>query len=178
MGIPRQHIPVKLITGIITNRIDLLQDVRGYLEKKFGEVEFESQIFDFCLTDYYEEELGKSLKRKFFSFKNLVIPDKSYKIKLYTNKLEIYFSDGKNRTVNIDPGYITLSKLVLFTTKDRSHRIYIDRGIYGDLELQYVRNGFRPYPWTYPDYKTNDYINFFNLVRKKLLEQLRKLNVI
>lgn len=77
------------------------------------------------------------------------------------------------RTINIDPGYVSLTKLVLFTTKNRSHRIYIDEGIYADLELQFSNKSFRALPWTYPDYKTDAYIEFFNSVRSAYLGQVK-----
>ena len=67
--------------------------------------------------------------------------------------------------VNIDPGYVTLSKLVLATTKDYSHRIYIGKGIYGEVTLQYTKGTFTPFPHTYPDYQTRIAIEFFNQVR-------------
>jgi len=34
--------------------------------------------------------------------------------------------------VNIDPGYISLGKLVLASTKDHAHRLYLGEGVYGE----------------------------------------------
>ena len=76
------------------------------------------------------------------------------------------------RVVNLDPGYIGLSKLVLATTKDHAHRIYIQRGIYAEVTLRYIKGAWSPWPWTYPDYAAETYHPFFMRVRERLVEQL------
>ena len=169
------HIPVKLIVGFISSKPSQFALARRILEKKFGEVDKETPVLDFSHTSYYEEEFGKGLGRKFLSFKNLIPLKRNYAIKLYTNKIERKLSkNNANRTINIDPGYISLAKLVLFTTKNRSHRIYVDKGIYGDLELLFIKKSFQPLEWTYPDYRTGEYIDFFNSVRATYLNQIKK----
>ena len=67
--------------------------------------------------------------------------------------------------MNIDPGYLTLSKVVLLTTKDYTHRIYLAGGIYAEVTLRYKSGTFNPWDWTYPDYKTPEYVNIFNHIR-------------
>ncbi len=196
MGEPFLHIPVKLITGLLSPKLSGFTDARTYLEKKFGQIDNESRVFNFSCTSYYEKEFGGDLKRKFFSFKKLARLNGNYRVKLYTNSVEKKLAKKKSatidsvdlnrisggqygralpgRTVNIDPGYVSLSKMVLFTTKNRSHRIYIDGGIYADLEFQFVKKSFRALPWTYPDYRTREYIDFFNSVRKIYLGQVER----
>ena len=78
---------------------------------------------------------------------------------------------GLSRKVNIDPGYITLSKLVLASTKDFSHRIYIGKGIYAETTLRYVNGTFGAIDTTYPDYQTQLAIEFFNSCREYLKEK-------
>jgi len=172
MGKPVRHVPVKLIAGLISRKkceIDLATKI---LKKAFGTIDVETCLLDFSSTRYYEKEMGSDLKRKFLSFKRLIKPERSYRIKLITNGLEKKLSRDKRRTVNMDPGYISLTKLVLFTTKNRSHRIYLGRGIYADMELFFEKKCFRPFPWAYPDYKRAEYIDFFNSVRKIYSSQL------
>ncbi|MEK6733229.1 MAG: DUF4416 family protein, partial [Candidatus Omnitrophota bacterium] len=72
------------------------------------------------------------------------------------------------RRINIDPGYISDSKLVLATTKDYFHRIYLTSGIYAEVTLRWRRGGFEPFEWTYPDYQSKEYIDIFNTIRKRL----------
>ena len=80
---------------------------------------------------------------------------------------------GGKRRVNIDPGYISQSKLVLATTKDHSHRIYLGQGIFAEVTLRYYKGTFRAWEWTYPDYASPPYIAIFNHIRKLYKEQLK-----
>ncbi len=164
---------VRLIIGMISNKIELFAKVEYLLSKKFGNVDDISKVINFVHTDYYNEEMGQNLKRRFLSFKKLMLPDKISYIKLFTNKIEKKLSDNSgNRKINIDPGYISASKLILASTKNYYHRIYVGRGIYAEVTLYYEDNSFRYFGWTYPDYRTKEYINFFNEVRKKYMKQL------
>lgn len=173
MGKIRPVKPVKLITGIIFNQIELLDKIKNVLEKRFGKIDLESELFPFDKTNYYEEEMGKNLKRKFLSFEELIKPDTIAEIKLYTNKLEKRFSIGDKRQINLDPGYITDSKLVLATTKNYYHRIYLKKGIYAEVTLYYKDKSFCYFDTTYPDYRTPEYIEFFNRVRGIYLRQIQ-----
>lgn len=175
MGKPSESLPVKLIVGLISSGGPETTDAKKILEHKFGPVEAEFGPIDFSATSYYDKEFGANLKRKFLSFKRLISLRKNYTIKQFTNSLEKKLSKNSMRTVNIDPGYVSLAKLILFTTKNRSHRIYIDKGIYGDLELQFSGNSFLTLPWTYPDYASHEYINFFNTVRNNYLKEIQHL---
>ncbi|MBA7675265.1 hypothetical protein ES703_83495 [subsurface metagenome] len=170
---PREHKPVKLVVGVFTNRLELFQEALRVLEKRFGPVDYESPLLPFDKTDYYEEEFGKDLKRKFYSFKKLIEAEDLPKIKIFTNSLEKKFSKEENRLINLDPGYLAPAKLVLTTTKDYQHRIYYGKGIYGEVTLRYKRGSFIPWEWTYPEYRTKEYIKIFNHIRKIYMEQLR-----
>jgi hypothetical protein len=81
-------------------------------------------------------------------------------------KIEKRFSIANKRQINIDPGYLSLDKVVLATHKDYSHRLYLGKGIYGEVTLFFKDKTFNPFPWTYPDYRTHEYINFFNDARE------------
>jgi hypothetical protein len=75
----------------------------------------------------------------------------------------------ESRPLNLDPGYLTEAKLVLASTKDRDHRVYLDRGIYAEVTLHYQRGrGWQPRPWTYPDYRSEPYLQFFTRCRQYL----------
>ena len=163
--IKRPH-KVKLITALLSNDIEALERVKKILQRIFGRIDFESALLDFSHTDYYKEELGDNLKRKFFSFERLRDPGTIYKVKIRTNRRENRFLRGGKRTVNIDPGYLDLSKLILFSTKDYSHRIYLNKGIFAENTLFYRDKSYNPWPWTYPDYKTAEYIDMFNSIRQ------------
>ena len=57
------------------------------------------------------------------------------------------------RRVNIDPGYITGHNLVLATTKERPHRVYIGQGIYAEVTMAFKKGRCEFFPWTYRDYR-------------------------
>lgn len=178
MGTASRHKPVKLITGFIFGQVSLLRQAERALTRKFGRVDFESPILPFsCYTDYYEKEFGKNLKRKFVSFEKLISAQDIAKIKALTNQIELQLARktkklSPRRRVNIDPGYLDLSKLILATTKDFTHRIYLEKGIFAEVTLFYRQGSYRGWEWTYPDYRTSEYIRIFNQIRQIYSRQI------
>ena len=173
MGQVKEPLPVKLISGIIAGDVNSFDIAHKALGKKFGAIDYKSPIYDFNLTDYYQKEMGPNLKRQFLSFYKLIDPVKLAKIKLIANRAEKRFSKEGKRLMTIDPGYVTASKLVLATTKNYSHRIYLKNGIYAEVTLRFKGGTFNPLDWTYPDYKTDGYLETFNRIRKIYLEQVK-----
>ncbi len=173
MGTAREPDPVKLIASLLTARPDLLAEVRAALCCAFGPTDFESALFDFEHTAYYEAEFGSPMRRQIVTFEHLVAPSDLPGIKRQTNELERSFVEGDCRRVNVDPGYLSLGKLVLATTKDHAHRLYLGQGVYGEVTLAYQRGRFRPWPWTYPDYGSEAYCLLFGKLRERYKAQLR-----
>ena len=172
MARPRSAKPVKLIVGLLAGDDDLLRRATQLLVREYGPTDLESEVWPFDQTDYYEPEMGPDLKRRFLSFARLIRPDTLPEIKRHTNEIEQRIADdcllpGASRPVNLDPGYVDLGKLVLATTKDRAHRIYLGAGIYGEVTLQYRAGAWQPWPWTYPDYHSPHYHAFFKHVRDR-----------
>jgi len=143
------------------------------LARDFGPVDLKSEFLPFDFTNYYQPQMGGPLKRYFISFKNPIDPGELAAIKLHTNEVEAEFAALEKwpveRPVNLDPGYITPSKLVLATAKGYSHRVYLSDGIYGEVTLMWRKGAFQDLPWTYPDYRTAAYKDFFTRVRERLL---------
>jgi len=174
--------PAKLIISMFTSDKYLFSLYKEELIKRFGEVDIESNVQPFDFTDYYEKEFGKNLIQKLFSFSTLIRQDELMEIKIITNSIENNFKNGniKNnithhkRKINIDPGYITLNKYILASTKNGPSRIYLNQGIYAEITLRFINKSFIPCEFTYPNYKTNKYINFLNSVRQKYKLQLRE----
>tara|TARA_B100000315_G_scaffold200276_1_gene192425 strand:- start:269 stop:808 length:540 start_codon:yes stop_codon:yes gene_type:complete len=171
-----KHVPVKLVIGLFSQDLSSIARARKMLERRFGHIESESPLMNFSCTKYYEKEFGSDLKKIFLSFRRLVPLEGHYSIKLHTNALEKKLSKKGKRTVNIDPGYVSLPNLILYTTKNRSHRVYLDRGVYAEVELTYENRTFRHLDWTYPDYRSTDYISFFNSVRAGYYRDIQKTN--
>lgn len=164
---------VKLFVGMITQDEILFKEAEEILKARFKEIDLASSIFPFDLTTYYNNEFGKGLKRKFISFKELILEDNIGEIKVFTNDIEGKFLKGGKRRINIDPGYLGVGKVVLASTKDSYHRVYLKDGIYAEVTLYFYKGGFCEFPWTYPDFKKGAYKDFFLNVRKIYLKQLK-----
>jgi len=169
--------PVKLIIGILAGDENCLSAAIEELKSEFGKADFTSDVWPFNLTNYYNKETGGHILRQFVSIEPLVDPGELAKIKHRTNKLEQELARKLNvnlpRPVNLDPGVIEPSKLVLATTKNYSHRIYIGEKMYAEVTLIFDKGCWQTLPYTYPDYRQKCYQDFFDKVRKRLLEQLK-----
>lgn len=170
MGKARKPKAVKLIIGMLAKSQKLFDIAEEFFIKEYGPVDYKSPAISFGYTDYYEKEMGSPLKRKFISFKKTVSPEKIAKIKLFANSIEKILSADKKRRINIDPGYVSDSKLVLATTKDYFHRIYLNYGIYAEVTLKWRKGGFEPFEWTYPDYRSKEYIDILNHIRNFFMQ--------
>ena len=167
----------KLIIGLLAGDADVLREASRRLTRAFGAIDLSSPCWPFEATDYYRDEIGDTIVRQFISFESLVAQDQLAEIKRLTNDFERRIRDDlalpeTRRPVNIDPGLITLSKLVLATTKDHAHRIYLGRGIHAEVTLRYSQRSWQPWPWTYPDYAAETYHPFFDQVRESLKARL------
>jgi hypothetical protein len=169
--------PVKLIIGILAADRQCLHAAVEAIDAKFGKVDLESDVWPFDQTSYYKEETGEHILRQFVSVERLIAPGKLAKIKHTTNRLEQKLAAKSAfplpRPVNLDPGIIEPSKLVLATTKNYSHRIYIGKKMYAEVTLLFDKGRWRPFDYTYPDYRQQCYFDFFDKVRKRLVEQLK-----
>jgi hypothetical protein len=173
MGKPKTPQPVKLIVSAFAPGDALLAEAREATIAEWGVTDWESDLLPFEHTAYYRREFGTGLVRRIWTFERLIDPGALAAIKGRTNELEQrWIVDGK-RTVNLDPGYVSMAKLVLATTKNHGHRIYLGQGIYAEVTLQYRDKAFRPWPWSYPDYATPEYCRLFEAVRRRYIEQLR-----
>jgi hypothetical protein len=165
--------PAKLIMAVMHTRSVDLAGLISKLTDRHGAVDSRSEPYHFHHSNYYRSEMGPDLLKFFLSFGPLVPQDRLYKIKEETNRLEREGAepDGE-RNYNLDPGILTLSSVILATTKGYSHRIYMGEGIYQEVTLLYSGDGYQPLPWTYPDYRSPGTLEFMAEARKILKEQL------
>ncbi|HVN86205.1 MAG TPA: DUF4416 family protein [Candidatus Binatia bacterium] len=173
MGEPRAPERVKLIAGLLTSSADLLRDVHRVLAAEFGAIDAASDPTAWTESSYYAAEMGKTLWRQYVSFTPLIDPESLVRVKHRTNATENWWRVASPRRVNIDPGYLSATKLVLASTKDAAHRIYLGDGIYGEATLRYADGAWQPYPYTYRDYAGPIAGAFFNGVRSRFLTQRR-----
>jgi hypothetical protein len=173
MGNINKYQKEKLVFAILISDFSLKAKLVALLVKKFGSLDFESEILDFTFSNYYDREMGTPIKRFFISFSKLIEPDSLAAIKITANYIERQFLSKAMRRVNLDPGLLALSRFVLASTKESSHRMAIGRGIYGEITLMYKHGTFRAVEWTYPDYKSSAYINILNAIRSIYAGQLK-----
>lgn len=162
-----------LLIAVISRYEAALNWARETLVQHLGPVACDSEAFDFTETEYYTATMGANLKKQFLTFERLIDPGALADIKRQTNNWEAEYAATADhvepRPLNLDPGYITLAKLVLASTKDHAHRIYLRDGIYAELTLNFRHRRWQPLEWTYPDYLRDDFQRFFTRCREWLL---------
>lgn len=158
-------------------RKDLVSNgfLENFLQEHVGEFLFHEPSH-FPMKNYYEKEMGNQhqMHRRIFFFLNLkpefqdCIPNSPWKIKSKTmewEKEKFWSKEHEGRSVNLDPGFVFPENVQLLTSKPFAHRVHLSRGVYSELEYLYQGNSYQTLPWTYPDYKENKVIEFFNYVK-------------
>jgi hypothetical protein len=172
MGRPTEPEKVVLIAGLLASSEELLAAARARLVDQHGPIEKQSEVWPFLLTHYYADEIGPVIVRQMVAFRQPFDRGRLAAVKLASNALEDELARVAGgvfpRPVNIDPGYVNLGHLVLATTKERPHRIYLGSGIFAEITLLYESGGWRPLPWTYPDYAAPTYHPFLDAAREGL----------
>ena len=178
MGEVRHVEPVKLFVGMLSAYPTAFTDAESALVQVLGPIDLRSDLFAHEFTEYYRDEMGHPLVRLFVSFERLISPADLARLKRLANEIENRMAAEKEwsviRPMNLDPGYIAPSKLILASTKDFSHRIHVADGIYAEVTLRYVRGTWQPHEWTYPDFRTVAYHEFFTKVRERLMQQRKR----
>ncbi|HEW91044.1 MAG TPA: DUF4416 family protein [Thermotogaceae bacterium] len=172
MGKPKRPEYGNLVMFVFSENIEKkLQILIPMLEKEFGPIDYVSKVLDFSkYTNFYSKEIGEELHGKFLSFKELIYPTEIVNIKLKTNAIEKRFAINGKRKINIDPGYINQVQFVLASTKFWGNRIYLKSGIYAEVTLMFLNGKFHALDYTYPNYKSREY--------QEELEKIRKIYII
>ena len=144
-------------------------------EVAFGPLALESETFRFDrFTDYYAPTMGPVLPKRLWAFQRLINPSDLPRIKRLTNDWEEEFKSlhptDVLRPLNLDPGYVDLGKLILASTKDHAHRIYLADGIFAETTLIFTQKQWKALPWSYADYQSEGYQAFLTRCREMLKE--------
>jgi hypothetical protein len=169
MGIAQIPPPVKLIIAITFDPSIGTDEVFSALDARFGARDEAFGPIPFSWTEYYAAEMGTSLYKVYVTYLTPVARDRLPLIKNFTNQLEAQYAVAGKRRVNIDPGYIAKDKLVLASTKDFFHRLYLGEGIFGEVTLHYRKGRYRFFSWTYPDYRDTAFLSFLEKARASLV---------
>jgi hypothetical protein len=175
MGVIKEPEKARALIGLIYRRDFNIENTIPELTDRLGGILSRSSAIPFTQTDYYEKEMGKDLVRQWLLFDRLIAPDGLVDLKIWSNGIEgRHCGEKGGRQVNIDPGMITLNNLILASTKNYAHRIYLGQGIYAETTLIYRHSRFQPLDWTYPDYKTDEALAFFAQAREYLKTILKR----
>ncbi len=154
------------------------------LESHWGEIFHQSDPLPFEAGGYYAGSMGEHLQKELIGFRQPCDAAELADWKLWTNTLETQVAAAESaaesaaeaapaRPLNLDPGYITQAKLVLATTKDRDHRVYLRDGMFGEITLTYTAKKWVHHRWTYPDYRTAAVAEFATTCRNHLRANLQ-----
>lgn len=178
MGVPRSHPPAVLILAAFSRYPAALDWARRRTVEAWGPIAWESPNFDFQQTGYYRDTMGPDLRKVFYALQRPFDPADLAGVKLQTNRWEDEYrasaSASEPRPLNLDPGYLTLSKFVLASTKEHSHRVYLREGIFAEVTLYFSARRWHPHEWTYADYRRDDIQQFLSACRDGLHDRVRQ----
>ena len=172
MGTVKPQEPALLFVSTLHRDSDAFDRSKEILENNFGVILYAGLPLPWDYSAYYKNEIGWPLFRQIIFFKNIIDPAFLVDTKLKTKEIESVLSlDGK-RCINLDPGYLTLSKVVLASTKNYAHRLYLGKGIYGEITLIFKDGTYTPHIFTYRDYQDKSHVHIFMQARELLKKML------
>lgn len=166
MGVPKQPKKALLFVATLFSDPAVYDETCAQLESLYGPIIMESPAMPWDYSEYYGEEMGEKLLRRFIFFESLIDEGMLAGAKIATNEIEQRLAVDRKRRINLDPGYITQAKVVLASTKDYSHRIYIGQGIYAEVTLMYTKKQLQKGFFTYSDYLDERTLRIITLARK------------
>ncbi|MFO0816610.1 MAG: DUF4416 family protein [Pirellulales bacterium] len=173
MAPPQPVVPVKFLVAILWSDSERLADATQSLRERWGEFDFAGPDHPFDATDYYVSEMGVGAQRRLVSFRQLASPETLAEAKLVCNDIEDRWATPGGRRVNLDIGYLDLGKVVLASLKFAGQKIAIGQGVYADLIGRYGQGKYRPFEWTFPDFRDGRYDGDLSEIRRLYREQLR-----
>ena len=169
--------PVVRFCAVITRHPVARQWAMSRLAQRWGEASVCSSEIPFEAGGYYTASMGSELQKSLIAVTGFTDPGGLADWKTQTNQWEQEYTESsrhhEERPLNLDPGYMTQAKLVLATTKDRDHRLYLRDGMFAEVTLTYVGKAWQHHRWTYPSYRTEEVANFANQCRAGLRQHLK-----
>jgi len=163
--------PQMLVLAALSRHESALGWTQARLVEAFGPVGVLCPTLPFDGTRYYERTMGAGLVKRYLAFDRLLEPDQLAAVKRRTIGFERELAELREypepRPINLDPGFLGLGKLVLATTKDQAHRIYLHGGIFAEVTLRFHDGRFEPQPWTYPDWQLPEVLGFLHAARQR-----------
>lgn len=162
--------PVMLVVAGFSRHVDLFAAMEQRLQERFGQIALTGPTIEFRNTAYYDATMGTGLLKRYLAFERFQEPDRLAEVKRITIEFEQEFIRSRQfpeaRPLNLDPGFLSLGKLILATTKDQAHRIYLHGGIFAEVTLRFHDGEFEPRPWTYADWQLPQVLAFLKEARR------------
>ena len=168
---------VKLIAGVLYpsgesfdgngNGDDWFAWTAGELRALWGVAEFTSAPVPFTRTDYYRA-IAPTLSRRFICFEGLF--DAGDLPEWKKSAIAVEAKSRTPRIVNIDPGYVDGARLILASTKDHAHRVYLRDGIFAEVTMRFRFGKWVSFDYTFPDFASGAYDEFLSRARASWLE--------
>ena len=172
MSTKRHQEEALLFVGALFSSHEIFDRNLPELENHFGPILLQSPVMSWDHSQYYRDELGIPISRRFIFFERPIDASLLPEIKLLTDDIEYgNLKEGK-RQINLDPGYLTEAKVILASTKNYSHRIYLGRGIYAEQEYIFSKGSYQPLSHTYTDYRNSEYLKVFSQARQRFRQLL------
>ena len=169
--------PVVRICAVISRYPSARDWAITALQQAWGKIAHQTPPLPFPAGGFYEAEMGTELVKTLVAFEDLCDPTGLADWKLQSNCWEQQYGQASNhpeaRPLNLDPGYVTQAKLILATTKDRDHRVYLRDGIFAEVTINYVGKQWVHHRWTYPDYRTAEVARFAGQCREQIRHHVR-----
>ena len=197
MGLIKKSPPSVRFVAVFSAEDRFLRIALERLEAHWGKIAALGQAFDFVESPYYlrtmlvpqppesrlpesqHDRTPRALRKQMALFADPYDPAELAADKIQSNRWERDWTeeltlsqDDSKRLINIDPGYLSMTKLVLASTKNREHRIYLRDGIYAEVTLAFRDQAWTSMPWTYADYQRPDVLEFLKLARRGFTSNL------
>jgi len=174
MSLPEAPPFVLPVASVLYGHREDLAAASECLCAEFGEAVLQSGEFAFDMTNYYQQEMGTGILRVWLCFNPLADPSELSVWKKKSIRIEDKFGGEGKRRVNIDPGYLDHSKLVLASCKAAPDKIYVGSGVYAHMCLRYRSGEFHAPGHSFADFQDGRFNCFFGEARIIYRDLLRK----
>ncbi len=172
--------PVVRFCAVISRHAEAIQWAIDRLAASWGGIAMRADAVSFDAHGFYAETMGDELRQVLVMLDGFVDPGGLADWKHLTMDWEREYAAASEhaepRPLNLDPGYVTQAKMVLATIKDRDHRIYLTRGMFAEVTLNYVGKRWVHHRWTYPSYRSDEVAQFSQACRDRLRNHLQAID--
>lgn len=172
--------PVVRICAVISRHATAIDWATQRLAEHWGGLALRADPIPFEANGFYTSTMGEGLSKVLVMLAGFVDPgglaDWKHQAIDWENEYAADHDHTEPRPLNLDPGYVTQAKFVLATTKDRDHRIYLHRGMFAEVTLNYVGKQWVHHRWTYPSYRLAEVAQFSQVCRDHLREHLQAID--